>query len=74
MGMKKVVVSLHQMLGVVLALLLLAWMVGGLVLHFVPFGASVLAERLTALPPLQALPGCCLTAQQAARRDRKSVV
>ncbi|WP_233167758.1 hypothetical protein [Xylophilus sp. ASV27] len=68
MGMKKVVVSLHQMLGVVLALLLLAWMVGGLVLHFVPFGASVLAERLTALPPLQALPGCCLTAQQAARR------
>ncbi|XAH21865.1 hypothetical protein AAFF27_17800 [Xylophilus sp. GW821-FHT01B05] len=66
--MKKLIVFLHQGLGVALALLLLAWFASGLVLHFVPFPTLTSAARLAALPPLQVLPGCCLTAQQAAQR------
>lgn len=66
--MKKALIFLHKWLGIVLALFFLMWFVSGVVLYFVPFPSLTPIERLQALPPLQLPSGCCLTADEAARR------
>lgn len=65
---KKGLILIHRWLGVVLALFFLMWFASGIVLHFVPFPDLTPAERLRALPPLQARPGCCLAPDEAAAR------
>lgn len=66
--MKKVLISIHKWLGIALALFFFMWFASGIVLYFVPFPNLTQAERLSALPALQLMPGCCLTAEEAARR------
>ena len=66
--MKKALIFLHKWLGIALALFFIMWFASGVVLYFVPFPNLTQAERLGALPPLRLPAGCCLTAEQAARR------
>ncbi|HWT17575.1 MAG TPA: hypothetical protein VN280_01535, partial [Variovorax sp.] len=66
--MKRALLFLHKWLGIGLALFFLMWFASGVVLYFVPFPSLTPVERLQALPPLQLPPGCCLTAEEAARR------
>ncbi|MFG6447313.1 PepSY domain-containing protein [Roseateles sp. BYS180W] len=65
--MKRWLHLIHRWLGIALALLVLAWLVSGVVLLYVPRPSLTLAERLQAqapLPPTQGL----LSAQQAAQQ------
>jgi hypothetical protein len=66
--LKRVFLFIHKWLGIGLALLFVMWFVSGLVLYYVPFPSLTQAERLAALPELKVPAGCCLTAQEAARR------
>ncbi|MEO6017994.1 MAG: PepSY domain-containing protein, partial [Polaromonas sp.] len=65
---KRLLLFIHKWLGIALALLFVMWFVSGLVLYYVPFPSLTQAERLAALPELKLPAGCCLTAQEAARR------
>ena len=66
--MKRVLIFIHKWLGISLALLFLMWFLSGLVLYYVPFPNLTQAERRAGLQPLEQAVGCCLTAEEAARR------
>jgi len=66
--MKRALVFIHKWLGISLALLFLMWFVTGIVLYYVPFPNLSQAERRAGLQPLALGAGCCLTAEEAARR------
>ncbi|MDM0040334.1 PepSY-associated TM helix domain-containing protein [Variovorax sp. J22G21] len=61
-------IFIHKWLGISLALLFLMWFLSGLVLYYVPFPNLTQAERRAGLQPLEQAVGCCLTAEEAARR------
>ncbi|CAN7678853.1 PepSY domain-containing protein [Variovorax paradoxus] len=66
--MKRALIFIHKWLGISLALLFLMWFVTGIVLYYVPFPNLSQAERRAGLQPLALGAGCCLTAEEAARR------
>ncbi|BEP38566.1 PepSY domain-containing protein (plasmid) [Variovorax sp. V59] len=66
--MKPALIFIHKWLGISLALLFLMWFLSGIVLYYVPFPNLTQAERRAGLRPLVPATGCCLTAEDAARR------
>ena len=68
MSPKRWLFLIHRWLGVALCLLMAMWFVSGVVMMYVGYPKLTPAERLGALPPLNAAPGqgaCCISAQAA---------
>jgi hypothetical protein len=62
--LKRWLYLVHRWLGIVLAVVMVAWFISGMVMLYVGYPKLTADERLAALPPLPA-PGCCVPLAQA---------